>query len=515
MRHFPMITGHRRFSKTTIDRHLGLLLLVLAGLLRLWALDLKPAHFDEGVNGYFVDQMIRSGGYAYDPQNYHGPLHFYFLFLAQVLLGRDILVLRLTTALFGVATVGLILRFDRFLDRRICQWAAAAMALSPAFTYFSRHAIHEAELVFFLVLLLYGAAGLWKFGEKRYLWASGIALSGLVLTKETYIIHLACFVLAVPALRILECLSPSAGWERRAARLWRARDMLAVAVTAIGGTVFFYTKGGTDWPLLKGLYQTFFAWAETAHRDHVTENSWFFWVKLAARDEWPVLLGMVAAGLSVLPHTDRLVRFISIYGLGTLVAYSLIPYKTPWCILAVAWPFCLTFGALLPAVQLGRWRTAGALLGGVALSVSAVNAVRLNFVRYTDESEPYVYVQTFEEIDQLVRPLKWLTDRDPAAFHLPGYIMIESYFPLPWTLGDFTGVAYYGLSLKPPHYKAAFLVVDPSRVEEVEARLGGAYFKSSFHLRAGQAASWLYLDATHFADYFPGRDPEFIPASIP
>src|SRR5678815_289526 len=65
------------------------LILIVAALLRLWALELKPAHFDEGVNGYFVDEMTKHGLYTYDPTNFHGPLHFYVLFCAQTLLGRS------------------------------------------------------------------------------------------------------------------------------------------------------------------------------------------------------------------------------------------------------------------------------------------------------------------------------------------------------------------------------------------------------------------------------------------
>ena len=48
----------------------GLLLegsiLLLTAMLRLWALDMKPAHFDEGINGCFVDQMRAAGFYRYD-----------------------------------------------------------------------------------------------------------------------------------------------------------------------------------------------------------------------------------------------------------------------------------------------------------------------------------------------------------------------------------------------------------------------------------------------------------------
>ena len=58
-------------------------ILALAAALRVALLDIKPPHFDEGVNGWFVDQMTRNGYFRYDPTNYHGPLHFYAVFLSQ------------------------------------------------------------------------------------------------------------------------------------------------------------------------------------------------------------------------------------------------------------------------------------------------------------------------------------------------------------------------------------------------------------------------------------------------
>ena len=60
---------------------------------------MKPPHFDEGINGWFVDQMMKNGFYSYDPTNYHGPLHFYVLFLSQTLFGRHIWALRLPVVL--------------------------------------------------------------------------------------------------------------------------------------------------------------------------------------------------------------------------------------------------------------------------------------------------------------------------------------------------------------------------------------------------------------------------------
>jgi len=64
------------------------LILGLAVFLRFFLLGIKPPHFDEGINGWFVDQMMKNGFYKYDPTNYHGPLHFYVLLLSQTLFGR-------------------------------------------------------------------------------------------------------------------------------------------------------------------------------------------------------------------------------------------------------------------------------------------------------------------------------------------------------------------------------------------------------------------------------------------
>src|SRR5450432_425286 len=91
-----------------------ILIVILAAALRLVCLDIKPPHFDEGVNGWFVDQMARTGFYHYDPENYHGPLHFYVLFIFQTLFGRHVWALRLPLVIIGTLTVYLVTKFDRF-----------------------------------------------------------------------------------------------------------------------------------------------------------------------------------------------------------------------------------------------------------------------------------------------------------------------------------------------------------------------------------------------------------------
>src|ERR1700691_3216171 len=96
---------------STSSRWISAAILLLALALRVAWLGIKPPHFDEGVNGYFVDQITYRGFYHYDPTNFHGPLHFYALFISQTLFGRSIWALRLPIALVSLGCVGMTLAY--------------------------------------------------------------------------------------------------------------------------------------------------------------------------------------------------------------------------------------------------------------------------------------------------------------------------------------------------------------------------------------------------------------------
>ena len=473
---------------------------------------MKPPHFDEGVNGWFIDQMKHMGYYHYDPTNYHGPLHFYVLFLAQTLFGRHVWALRLPLALVSLATVWLTLRFDRFLGRGAVLWAAAAMAISPGCVFYGRYAIHEYWLVFSLMLIAWGLAGLWKSGERQYLWAVWFGITGAVLTKETYVIHFVCCLLALPCVWVLGRVRPATESEGAAKQEWTWRDMALGALMFAGLVVFFYSGTFMDMEGLRGLYRTFGAWFQTGKSGNGHEKPWPYWIMLFSRYEWPSLIGLVVALLSVLPRTPRLVRALAIYGCGTLVAYSIIHYKTPWCIVSLTWPFLLLFGwAADLATQ--KFGNGAGVLAACVLAANCCDMVALNFFRFTNPKEPYVYVQTFEDVNKLMNPLNALVARNPVNYQLSGHIMLESYHPLPWLLGDFPNVGYYDNDTPPPQMDADFLLVEETRIDDVERALRDSYFTAPLTLRDAEDESKLYLSVKKFRSVFPGRTPEFVPAA--
>ncbi|MDB5694443.1 MAG: putative rane-bound mannosyltransferase, partial [Alphaproteobacteria bacterium] len=334
-------------------------------------LDGKPPHFDEGVNGAFVDAMTRQGFYHYEPGNFHGPLHFYLLFVAQTLLGRHIWALRLPVALISTGCVAMLYAFRPYFGRRACQWAALAMALSPGMVFYGRYAIHESSLLLFIMLAVSGLLGLWHSGERRFLWAAALGATGAILTKETYIIHIAAALLTLPALLLLECFSNSTPLSFSRSQ-WTWPDLGTITAVCAGLIFFFYTGGFLDPFFRSDLWETFSLWFATSNGAAPWhEKPWFYWLELLSRYEWPALLGLAASAFVIAPGRPRLIRAVAIYGLGALAAYSLIPYKTPWCLIVLMWPFHLFFGlAIERAVSgLDKWVAGTAAAGLLAYSL--------------------------------------------------------------------------------------------------------------------------------------------------
>ncbi len=493
-------------------------ILVLAVLLRVWLIEIKPPHFDEGVNGWFADQMTANGFYRYDPTNYHGPLHFYAVFLSQTLFGREVWALRLPAILASLLCVAAMLRFRAFFGAGIARLAALAMAVSPAFVFYGRYSIHESWQVLFSILLLQGLLDLWKNGSRSGLFLTVLSFTGLVLTKETYILHAGCFAIAAGVLWAWQKVLPSSPACVVAPRRWTREDLVFAMALGIFTVVFFYSGTFHDFRAVAGLYQTFAAWFETGVKagghekttyDLVGPLNWY-WVALMLRYEWPALFGLAACIRYVFPSDARL-RYIAIAGGGVLLAYSIIPYKTPWCIISILWPFYLTGAAAVLEFgeRLGR-RMLITALAAVAISASLVPCVRLNFRDFTDDSEPYVYVQTYTDIAELTGPLLREAKQRPAAYHLPGIIALESYYPLPWILGDFTRIGYFNQANPPADWNSAFLVIPTAKEAEVEPLLRGNYFKKRFHLRSAQDECTVYFDAALFASQC-SDEPESFP----
>ncbi len=611
---------------------ISVLIILLAAVVRLVFLDIKPPHFDEGINGWWCDQMAKQGYYAYDPDNYHGPFHFYVLRVFLLAFGRNLWALRMPTVLVGTLTVGLLFSFTRFFGYRVTALAALAMAISPGFVFYERYAIHETWLVFFLILTFWGFLG-WHYRvTPASVWATVLGITGMMLTKETYAIHLVAFVAAAflawaisKIVRGTEPESPTpikVPWQTFTIGTLVSWPIFAVgfgliwffichatanAATVasdepgeVGGPtfvqglalcvflgmaiaipiavllsrqasirsddgngsvnfpwlhlfgallvgyfliVFFYSGNFLNPRGLLGIFETFKTWTKTGvdsaghgkpsydlvslvphplrHFGPLTgfarlKLNWY-WVKLMISYEWFAVLGLIFS-LRYLFGGNSALRYLAIYGLGVLFVYSIIPYKTPWCIISIAWPFLFLGAAALVFLWDNLPRFISVVIGLCLFGQLAYKSYGLNFVHYDDPKEMYAYVQTYRDYRKFVDPILQKLKSDPSAKrHLRGLILLESYFPIPWVIDEIPDVGYFseGLDKWPKDVDADFIAVLDGDSLDLEDRLTKKYFVETFRLRDGMDPCKAYFKYDTFKDVFPNRKPEFDPSTRP
>ena len=167
-------------------------ILAFALFVRVYDIDLRPLHNDEGVNYYFFNNIRSDGFYHYSHKNYHGPSYFY---LSTWLTNPDMLGvsefgMRSSAIFIGVASILLLLLLKPLQGRCFTLLAALLLASSSSLVFYSRYAIHESLLVFAGVWLGFSIYSWWKRSSVSAIYQAGVAGALLITTKETFIITL-------------------------------------------------------------------------------------------------------------------------------------------------------------------------------------------------------------------------------------------------------------------------------------------------------------------------------------
>jgi len=129
-----------------------LLILILAGLFRLWHLGMVPPALtpDEASLGYNAYSILKTGSDEYGKflpiifksfGDYKPGLYVYLVIPSIAILGLNEFSTRLPSAIFGILSVYLIyLICNKVFDKKIGIFAAAVAAFNPYLIYFSRGA---------------------------------------------------------------------------------------------------------------------------------------------------------------------------------------------------------------------------------------------------------------------------------------------------------------------------------------------------------------------------------------
>ncbi len=443
------------------------MILSIAAMVRMTAIETRPLHSDESVNFLFFQSTGRNGYYQYSHENYHGPLFFYlltgFIELFEVLFrlglfydhGDCVFGLRFVAIFFGLLTVATVVAFRRLEGECFAAVGAAFAAVSPSLVFFSRYAIHESLLVFLSLGLALSLLGWMRCRHPVLIYAAAFSTAGLVTTKETFGVAVFCIGLAA-----LSC----GGWREHFARLreqWG--HVVTASVFSVLGVVGVFT-GGFRWA--DGLREMVFAlpqWIGRSSSDqgHVkpfryyavdvilTTEPYLYGAAVAIVLFWLLRIATKLAGTRVIdlarPHR-HLLRFLAVWSLTALLVYSAIPYKTVWLVINITLPAGLLVAAALACVLESRpLRIPGGLLLIAGLAFAWQSMCRFNFtvapIPYTNiavahaapygPENPFSYVHTEPGTIELAQRIISVWRQNQGIRVLIG---LEGYFPLPYYL---------------------------------------------------------------------------------
>jgi uncharacterized protein (TIGR03663 family) len=512
--------GLRTASRDWADRlflpaALGILL--VAAALRLPELALNPFHHDEGVNGFFTTNLVRSGTYVYDPANYHGPSLYYFALLSEIVFGLTTEAMRLVPVVFGMLTVGLVFPLRRYLGSPAVLTAGGLLAISPGAVYLSRYFIHETLLVSLSLAVVVAAIAYLDRREPKHLLAGAVSLALLFATKETGIITIAVLLIAVvvghlyvdrrrPSSRRPKAGRPASrrrsvwidGVEYRPATtepvdgplaaLSRARipvEQLAGAAVVFGVIyVLLYSSFFTNFP--QGLIDslaTFTIWAQ--HGEATQVQPVYKYLQWMIPTEAPILvLGAVGGVIAAIQARDRLWVVIGLWAAGITTVYSIIQYKTPWITLNMLLPLALLAGLAVSEM----WRSRRLRLGvpvvlGAAVLISGYQAIDLNYRHYDDETYPYVFVHSTRQMLALVDEIEAIAERAGTGKETGVVFVTPDYWPLPWYFRDYPRAGFFGSIVDT---EEAMIVANVNQEAELAPSIEGRYDRvGTYNLRPG------------------------------
>ena len=450
-----------RRSPTTIIL-IGLVVIVGATL-RLPLLSLRPMHADEAVHGVKMGQLLETGCYVYNPNEFHGPtlnaltLPVAWLRGQHSLADLDEVTLRVVPALFGLGVVLLPLLWSGGLSRSTLLLAMVFTALSPAMVFYSRYYIQEMLLIFFTTAMM---GCLWRFVQSRHvhwLLLAGLCAGLMHATKETCIIAWGCMVLAWMIVWLI---------ERPQVVSCGGRPVLGAIALAVLVSVLLMSWFGSHPSGILDSIRTYAVYFHrgTGHNPHV--HPWFYYLDLLTWSEgvepvmWNEDFVLVMGGIGfVFAFFKRhwkggahvlLIRWLALYTFLMWVVYSSIPYKTPWSILG-AWQGTLILAGLGMAEFLRsaqhRWEKIflWGFLGLFGLASPWAQSVLQGNLYCDAPSNPYVYAHTHRDIERISNQVTQAALVHPAGRDLFVEVVWshDDFWPLPWYLRRFTKVGYW------------------------------------------------------------------------
>lgn len=359
----------------------------------------------------------------------------------------------------------------------------------------------EAVLVFLVMRMLLS----WDEGRPIYLMLASASAALFFATKETAFITLGTMLIACACVWIwrklyvgifgeikqneLEPIQLT--WKRFVERCKESDTTLliiAVAVVFAYVGVLFFSSFFTYWGGVPAAFEAYAFWTKTGTGDH-TQNGFWAYVKWGYRLELPIfILSALGVLIAFIKGRHIFAMFAGLWAFGLFLAYTIIPYKTPWLALSFILPMCIIAGYGINEIYKSRQIGLKIFAAGLALIAAGVlnyQTYDLNLVRYDDDQMPYVYAHTTRGFHELISEIERYAKKSGKGKDATIEIVSPDYWSMPWYMREYGHANFHGKIV--PASTAEMIVAKKGDQDiEISAKYAAHYKKAGeYPLRPG------------------------------
>jgi uncharacterized protein (TIGR03663 family) len=357
----------------------------------------------------------------------------------------------------------------------------------------------EAVLIFFVTRMLLA----WKGGRPIYMLLASASAALMFATKETTFITLGTMLIAIPCVLIWRKIYPAKGdddgtdddkitWQNFRLALGEGTDLwlllAAIAAVFIYVNVLFFSSFFTYPEGVKKAFEAYAIWTQTGTKDHTQSGFWAYlkWSfgvgqvgsKLATAVEGAIIvLSAVGTAIAFFKGRNCVAMFIGLWALGLFLAYSLIPYKTPWLALSFLLPMCIIAGyGINELARSGNSavKAVGIAVGAAACALLAYQSYELNFVNYDNNDRTYIYAHTKRDFLAMMARIDHYAAKSGKGKDLGVDVVSPDYWPMVWYTNDYPKAVFHGRFIDASNAET-IVAKKNDQDREVIARYSGKY----------------------------------------
>jgi hypothetical protein len=250
---------------------------------------------------------------------------------------------------------------------------------------------------------------------------------------------------------------------------------------------------------LADFFIAYLPWLKTGVGGGGHDKPFYFWAKMLIEYEQGTVI-LALAGALLYPVLPTQQRFFVLIAWIHFLLFSLIPYKTPWCMLSIQLPFvyagvsaiALLLTGALKFDLLQRRKKLNVGIFAILLFACCSSGIRqmmpIVYQHPLELKHPFVYVQTEYEFKEIIA---FLDANEELLRKRSIYVLNSESWPLPWWLRRHNLV--YGSKGARFNNQHDIIFVDGAEKSEADKVYESEYWSKEFKTRDSRGTAIIYI----------------------